>query len=237
MLWMSVPSTLTMPDPSSSSIVRRSTLNTVDFPLPVRPTMPTLLPGSTLKLTLFSTSGKSSLYLRETLSNSTCPDAGQLLSRLSSAGRLLGASSSVSSVVNTTRWYELKLVSVSATVRTVQLRSPVTARACVTDTAALAAPHELGPTKPVANNPSTPELNTTTLPSNSIRNENHLSTPFIAYVTAVLPSMAAMARASILSSSRSCRMLTTPSAATPCSAYTGERAKASKRFISRATGK
>ena len=45
--------------PSSASIMRKSSCSSVDLPEPVRPTTPTFVRGSIVKLTSFTTSGSS----------------------------------------------------------------------------------------------------------------------------------------------------------------------------------
>ena len=45
----------------------------VDLPAPVLPTIPTFIPGSTVKLKSLRTISVFGLYLNDALQNSTCP--------------------------------------------------------------------------------------------------------------------------------------------------------------------
>mmetsp|Transcript_18428 Transcript_18428/g.27309 ORF Transcript_18428/g.27309 Transcript_18428/m.27309 type:complete len:207 (+) Transcript_18428:1602-2222(+) len=65
-----------MAPPASTSASRNRVNNKLDFPLPVRPTTPRVVPGGTSISTFSSTNGDSSLYLMETLWNSTLPLQG-----------------------------------------------------------------------------------------------------------------------------------------------------------------
>ena len=53
----SIPSIVT--DPPANSVIRNSAIIIDDFPAPVRPTIPSFSPGSTVRFTPFSTSGPS----------------------------------------------------------------------------------------------------------------------------------------------------------------------------------
>ncbi|KAG5504340.1 hypothetical protein JKF63_04789 [Porcisia hertigi] len=59
--------------PPHTSTIRRNVSSSVDFPLPVRPTMPTFSRGAIAKLTPRSTSGSPSRYRIYTSSNTTDP--------------------------------------------------------------------------------------------------------------------------------------------------------------------
>jgi len=81
---MLIPSISILPEQSSTILdIER---HMVDFPAPVRPTTPTLVPGSTTKLRFLSTSSVVGRYLKEALKNSIWPTDGHFLpSSLTSA--------------------------------------------------------------------------------------------------------------------------------------------------------
>mmetsp|Transcript_108710 Transcript_108710/g.318042 ORF Transcript_108710/g.318042 Transcript_108710/m.318042 type:complete len:234 (-) Transcript_108710:591-1292(-) len=217
----SSPSTSTAPSPASSSNVRKSTRSSVDLPLPVRPTMPRRSPAATSRSTPLSTLGRSGRYRSETPSKVTRPCVGQLGARALSPGSCRGASASVLSIVNATRWKEVKLVSVCATVRTVQFSRPTTESACVTAMAARAAvqePAEAPAPGAAADRPRSAAARTMPFPSSSMRIENHRSTALAAKLPAVPPSTAASALVALWRPRPSCRIVTTPAAAAACSA-------------------
>ena len=64
-------------EPSSSSKMRKSSWTRVDFPEPVRPTMPTFSLGAICRFRLISTRSNSGLYRAVTPLNSMAPSAGQ----------------------------------------------------------------------------------------------------------------------------------------------------------------
>lgn len=63
--------------PCFSSTIRNSARNRLDFPEPVRPMIPTLSPGFTIKLTPSRALGNPGRYAKTAASNSTRPCAGQ----------------------------------------------------------------------------------------------------------------------------------------------------------------
>ena len=71
MLDISIPSILI--HPLKLSIILHNTSPKVDFPAPVLPTMPILLPDFILRLIESRTISVSGLYLAEKLENSICP--------------------------------------------------------------------------------------------------------------------------------------------------------------------
>lgn len=62
--------------PWFSSTIRNRARNNEDFPEPVRPTMPTLSPGNTSKLTPSRALGKPGRYANTAPTNSTLPFSG-----------------------------------------------------------------------------------------------------------------------------------------------------------------
>ena len=65
-----------MSPPNISTILLRL-IDIVDLPAPVLPTIPTFMPGSTLKLKSFSTVSVLGLYFKDTFLNSISPLYGQ----------------------------------------------------------------------------------------------------------------------------------------------------------------
>lgn len=80
--WMSAPP-MNISEPVSATTIRNRAWIMLDFPAPVRPTIPTFWPPSILKLISLSTGSNFSLYLIEKCLNSTLATAGQLLVLLS----------------------------------------------------------------------------------------------------------------------------------------------------------
>mmetsp|Transcript_28805 Transcript_28805/g.65907 ORF Transcript_28805/g.65907 Transcript_28805/m.65907 type:complete len:239 (-) Transcript_28805:1428-2144(-) len=83
---MSIPSISILPSfelvllgEESSSSTRSNVSSRLDFPLPVRPTTPRVVPGLTSKFKFFRTCGEDSPYRTETLRNLIPPLQGQLV--------------------------------------------------------------------------------------------------------------------------------------------------------------